>query len=307
MSFIKPVFKLRDWIDVSKLDNYGLSINPNAIEFLKNNPKKIVWSLLSSNSNAMELLMKHPKNINWYEFSTNPEAIEYLRKHPKKIVWFKLSSNPRGTELLKLNQEKKKEIDKNYLSYYTTDIDFLRNNKEFICLHDLCYNEYATDLLLENIELIRGDSVKLLHPHLIDYIEIDIPNLSDIDWFYLSANSSNKALKILKENQDKIRWSQLSSNTNPEAIELLKANPENIDWFRLCSNKSAIELLEMNRDKINYNEFSSNPAIFQLDYKVMKIKNEEFEEELIKEIMKPSRIFKMIDEYGENYLELLFD
>ena len=39
----------------------------------------------------------------------------------------------------------------------------------------------------------------------------------------------------------------------------------------------------------------------------MKKDNEEFEEELIKEVMKPSRIMKMIEKYGEDYLEILYD
>jgi hypothetical protein len=38
----------------------------------------------------------------------------------------------------------------------------------------------------------------------------------------------------------------------------------------------------------------------------MQKNNEEMEEELIKEIMKPSRLFKMINDYGEDYLEIMY-
>ena len=98
-----------------------------------------------------------------------------------------------------------------------------------------------------------------------------------IDWFYLSLN--------------------------PNAIELLKENLDKIDWNRLSRNPNAIKILEENPDKINWISFSVNPAIFQLDYKVMKIANEGIYEELIKEVMKPSRVFKNPD---YDYLEELF-
>ena len=38
----------------------------------------------------------------------------------------------------------------------------------------------------------------------------------------------------------------------------------------------------------------------------MRKNNEILEEELIKEVMKPSRLMKMIDKYGEHYLDILY-
>jgi hypothetical protein len=38
----------------------------------------------------------------------------------------------------------------------------------------------------------------------------------------------------------------------------------------------------------------------------MKINNEAMEEALIKEIMKPSMLFKRIEEFGEDYLDIMF-
>ena len=37
------MMKLRDWIDIDKLDWFGLSLNPNAIDLLKENKNKIDW------------------------------------------------------------------------------------------------------------------------------------------------------------------------------------------------------------------------------------------------------------------------
>ena len=55
--------KLRDWIDSSKLNYKILSLNKNAIDFLKENPHKIDWSTLSRNSEAIELLRKNEDKI----------------------------------------------------------------------------------------------------------------------------------------------------------------------------------------------------------------------------------------------------
>ena len=68
-------------------------------------------------------------------------------------------------------------------------------------------------------------------------------------------------------------------------------------------NKNAISLLKENQDKIDWYYLSSNPAIFELDYKKMRENNQEMYEDLIKEVMKPSRVFKNPD---YDYLEELF-
>ncbi|NBO50626.1 MAG: hypothetical protein EBU80_13120, partial [Chitinophagia bacterium] len=71
----------------------------------------------------------------------------------------------------------------------------------------------------------------------------------------------------------------------------------------LSRNPNAIKILEENRDKIYWISFSVNPAIFELDYEAMKRNNEWIYEELIKEVMKPSRVFK---NPNYDYIEELF-
>ena len=53
------MLKLRDWININKLNWYGLSFNPNAIELLKENKNKINWDYLSLNENAIKLLKEN--------------------------------------------------------------------------------------------------------------------------------------------------------------------------------------------------------------------------------------------------------
>ena len=76
-----------------------------------------------------------------------------------------------------------------------------------------------------------------------------------------------------------------------------------INWYIISRNKNAIHLLEKNPDKIDWKFLSANPAIFELDYEKMRINNQEIYEDLIKEVMKPSRVFKNPD---YDYLEELF-
>ena len=68
------VYKLKDWVDKNKdkLNWRYLSLNPNAIELLKENPDKIDWVILSRNPNAIKLLEQNQDKINWDTLSENP-------------------------------------------------------------------------------------------------------------------------------------------------------------------------------------------------------------------------------------------
>src|SRR5438445_6925211 len=45
------------------------------------NPKEISWARLSMNPNAIELLKQNPDKINWLYLSGNPNAIELLSEN----------------------------------------------------------------------------------------------------------------------------------------------------------------------------------------------------------------------------------
>ena len=60
------MYKLKHWINIENIDLKNLSLNPNAIQLLEQNPDKIVWSELSLNPNAIHLLEKNQDKINWF-------------------------------------------------------------------------------------------------------------------------------------------------------------------------------------------------------------------------------------------------
>ena len=78
------MLKLSDWVDFGKINWNGLSLNPNAIELLKENKNKINWTYLSKNPNAIELLKKNKNKINWNYFSRNPNIFTYDYKKIKE-------------------------------------------------------------------------------------------------------------------------------------------------------------------------------------------------------------------------------
>jgi len=65
----EPIYKLKQWV---KTNWIGLSANPNAINLLEKNPKKIYWNILSANPNAIPLLEKNQDKIFWWMLSVNP-------------------------------------------------------------------------------------------------------------------------------------------------------------------------------------------------------------------------------------------
>ena len=124
-------------------------------------------------------------------------------------------------------------------------------------------------------------------------------DLEKLDKLSLSLNPN--AINFLEANQNKINWNNLSFN--PNAIKLLNEKRDRIDYCNLSANPNTMKLLEDNIDNIYWYELSRNPSIFELDYETMKRNNEGIYEELIKEVMKPSRVFKNPD---YDYIEVLF-
>ena len=284
----KTIFKLKyvlkDWIQEERekglddLDWFWLSGNPNAIDLLKENSKKINWETLSgnTNTNAIELLKANPKKINWENLSGNPntKAIELLKKYPEEIDWNRLSGNPnpKAIELLNAKSEK---IDWENLSGNPNPkaIELLNANPEKIIWKQLSGNPNAIELLINNPEEIKWyylsknpNAIELIKNKINEENEMSEDELYDLDdsqkisWKLLSQNPN--AIELLKDNPTKIYGELLSQNLNPEAIELLKKYPEKIDWFWLSQNPNAIELLKAHPKKIYWNRLSKNPAIF---------------------------------------------
>ena len=138
----------------NKIDWDVLSVNPIAIDLLRENPHKINWEYLSENPNAIKFLEEYPNAIDWSTLSGNPNAIELLKANPKNIDWYMLCKNPNAIELLK-------------------------NNPAKIYWKALCLNENAFDLIKERFEYessLTPEEYKKLH------------KCNRLDWKLLSEN-----------------------------------------------------------------------------------------------------------------------
>ena len=251
---------LIDWIDIEKLDWDMLSINPNAIELLKENPNKINWKYLSMNPSAIELLKENKDKIYWYNLSSNPNAIELLKENKDKINYRKLVFNENAIELIKdkiKEEQKLTEEEYNNLDYTnkicfdnlssnTNAIELLKEHKDKIHWTLLSRNKNAIDLLIpKRIEEIANN---------YDIIEYD-PKMQ-LSKHLLSTNKN--AINMLQQDPDIINWEYISQNTNAIPIienrlkyesnididEYINLQDNKICWKQLSNNINAIKLLK---------------------------------------------------------------
>ena len=185
-----------------------------------------------------------------------------------------------------------------YLSMHPSNraVEMMINNPLLINLDGLVRNNNPNigPLLEQSLHLFtknHWDCMSLSsNPTILRFIE---NNPDNINWFDLSKNTSDGAIKILEKNQDKIVWVWLSSNpsamniikhnldkiiwncfcknTNPEAINILEKNIDKIDWYYLSSNPAAIHILSQNLDKLNSFLFSRNPNAMNILTKYPKL------------------------------------
>lgn len=135
--------------------------------------------------------------------------------------------------------------------------------------------------------------------------DIDIGKENMINWE--DIKKQQKPLFYMECNGSKIDWEELLSNQ--EAFKFIIDNKNKINWnFLMTNNITLFRIFHKNQDIINSYGYSLNLSIFKLDYVKMSENNKEMHDELIKEVMKPSRIFKKIQEYPDyDYLEEMFD
>jgi hypothetical protein len=72
------LYRLRNWIPLSKIDWLWLSRNPNpnAVSLLEQNLDKVDWVALSSNPNAIHILEQNLDKVHWGCLLKNPSILE---------------------------------------------------------------------------------------------------------------------------------------------------------------------------------------------------------------------------------------
>jgi len=241
-------YELRDWVKdllpLRKIDNDALSGNTNAIDFLKDNRKRINLRSLSANTNpdAIDILKANidSEDIDWLALSCNPAAMELLKAKPNKIAWSYLCSNtnPEAIDMLRDKVENEENLS---IKTYRQKHEF---SQRYINWNKLSVNPDA----IEIIKFALNEENKLK-----DEAQ-NVKQFLKVSWFSLCSNTN--AIDLLTANKDKIDWEILSSN--PKAIKLIikkideDKDIENSDYYRKLPPKY----------KIDWNALSKNPAIF---------------------------------------------
>ena len=297
-------YKLRDWIDNSKLeyDWCGLSRNPYAIQLLEKNPDKIDWNALSSNPSplAISMLEKYIKThpnildkdnwsyLNWFYLSLNPYAIHLLEKNVDKIHWDALSAN-RSPLIMRLFEKNPDKIDWHTLSRNPSPaaIHLLEQNIDKIHWRALFRNENPSALHLIEKRIYWWRWWQWKRPEESDIFAIpkfiegmwklssQDPSFflnNSLDWRLSSLSENPYAVHILEEyllrtlRTNIINWNLLCTNPNPLVERILEKYPQQIDWRALATNTSswAMRLLEKNPDKIDWGMLSGNSSPFAI-------------------------------------------
>jgi hypothetical protein len=321
-----------------------LSRQPYAIHFLERHQDKIIWNELSSNPAALHLLRQNMEKINWNIISGNSGAIPLLEENINKINWKFASLNINAIHLLENNLDK--DVDWKYISSNINAIPIIEKNMDKVNFDWLSPNINAVHLFDKYIlELNIYTLIKNPNPNVIPILEKHLTTLLQIKrwnaitvWRYISRYPN--AMPIIEKNINNVHWQALMSNTNKKAIELLQKNLDKIqfygsselcknpsamsiieqrldtltdvDWMILSSNPEAIPILKKNLDKVCWFSVCRNPnaipLITKLDYKLMRINNQSFCQELVAFVCHPNWLQKCATRLGldfEEYQELL--
>ena len=287
------MYKLKDWVDTSKLPWKKLVLKPNLIPIIEQNLDKLdreCWRGLSKNPYAIYILEKNLDKVFWAELSSNPNGISILEKYPDKVHLPWLLKNKDATHMIEQNIDMYMDkIDYACLSAITS-IPFLDNVHIRILEHHIYKLDYmGWTRLSEN-------------PLAIPILEKYPGKMHDICWLNLSSIPNPSIIPIIEKNIDKLTlccWMRLSAN--PCAIPILEKHIDKIDWFNLSRNPNAFHILEKYPEKIDWqsidwDNLSTNHTIFELDYNALEERCNIYKEELMQVALHPSRIEKYLEQ-----------
>jgi hypothetical protein len=158
--------KLRNWINIERLDWHGLSKNPNAFHLLYGHNQINIYTdctyinlikLLEQNqyNNYNNFSSKIPNTVNIlenYQYKNYLGQLQFIKniihvlKHtdPNNINWYSISKHLNAIHILEQNQDK---IIWDYLSFNPNAIPLLEKNQDKIDWRNLSKNINAIHLL----------------------------------------------------------------------------------------------------------------------------------------------------------------
>ena len=258
------------WINEKNLYTRALNWNENAIQYLLENPSKILIPILCSNKYALDICLPFLDN-----------------HHISKELLSNIVTNPNPKIVSIIRQIGYNQLMFDYMCENPVLIDeIIQNRFQYnINWEKLSKNKAAVPFLLKNIDKICWSQFSLNENKLA--VKFLINNPDNIDWLSFSSNPS--AISYLEKNLDKIIFWGLCMN--PLAIHIIEKNIDKCSWITLSFNRNALHILEKNPDKIFWTNISFNEAIFEYDYvSLSKERTRILEEELMAVTLHPKRI-----------------
>ena len=293
MNIITNMYKLKDWVDTSKLPWEKIVGKTNAIPVIEQNLDKLhreCWRGLSQNPYAIHILEKNLDKVFWAELSSNPNAIYILEKYPDKVHLPWLLENKNAIHIIEQN------------------LDIFIDKIDNTCISSIAKLPFLGDIhiriLEHNIDKITYSNWTYLseNPLALPLLEKYPHKLHDMCWLNLSRINNPSVIPILEKNIDKLtsRNSWLFLSENPCAIPILEKNLDKINWYTLSRNPNAFHILEKYPEKIHWDEIDWNSIFINhplccIDYHAIRDRCYIYKEELIEIALHPSRI--------EQYLE----
>ena len=248
-SLLPTNYVLRSWVLNNKrftTEIGTLSENPNAINFLTENPDLIDWRVLSKNPKAIKLLemkIKEDNKLTEAEFNLLP-------KNKDRISWLDLSDNPKAKKLLEAKFEKEE---------YDLAQGIRGNTFLYLNWRRLSANPCAIDLLRKNIDKIDWKQLAINpNPEVVELLSLP-ENTERLEWRGVPPenNAYNTELFDVDGTENNIDWGVLSLSRNEKTIESLRKRAEYEDTL------TEAEYMKIRRPKrINWYFITINPAIF---------------------------------------------
>jgi hypothetical protein len=119
----------------------------------------------------------------------------------------------------------------------------------------------AINMLLDNFEFIQWESFFCnRNERVLVYLEAYKDFINTNVSYFLSWNTSKKAVSFLIQNPELIHWDSFSYNDNTEAVKFMLKNPDRVNWklFSMNTNDLAVNYFRKNLDLVNWEYLSLN-------------------------------------------------
>jgi len=204
------------------------------------------------------LVYKYPKLIKMVEDNVSINSC-YVNPHADLIDYVR-------NDAIKFHMFLQRPID-SYENVFAHFNDYIRHDKINTRMFSQHPSNAAVRMMLENHRLINiAGLLSNPNPNIGPLLRIVKSSIEAEHCSHMSCSHNPAILKFLEENPSYIDWYSLSGNECDDAIRILQNNPDKIVWWIFSSNSSALEIIKKNMDKVDKQSIckNKNPAAMEI-------------------------------------------